>query len=64
MCKENDLVSLTAELAVSKLDVILSNRPLEPHIKTEFEDSALTKLFDQAKYGVFLHTLVHRETRN
>jgi LysR family transcriptional activator of nhaA len=118
VCKEGDLDSLTAELAVNKLDIILSDRPLQPeshvkayshvigeggvsffakkdiaeplksnfphtlhhqpflisgeksvqrqnlmtwfdslniqpNIKAEFEDSALTKLFGQAGYGVF-----------
>jgi|TARA_B110000902_G_scaffold266215_1_gene353092 LysR family transcriptional activator of nhaA len=118
VCKESDLDSLTAELAINMLDVILSDRPLQPgshvkayshiigeggvsffarkdiaktlkanfpgslhhqpflisgeksvqrqnlmtwfdslniqpSIKAEFEDSALTKLFGQAGYGVF-----------
>jgi LysR family transcriptional activator of nhaA len=118
VCKEGDLESLTAELAINKLDVVLSDRPLQPgshvkayshiigeggvsffaqkdiaktikpnfpnslhhqpflisgeksgqrqnlltwfdslniqpNIKAEFEDSALTKLFGQAGYGVF-----------
>ncbi|WP_133468120.1 LysR family transcriptional regulator [Paraglaciecola marina] len=118
ICKEGDLDSLMTELAVNKLDIILSDRPMlpgvhvkafnhvigeggltflasanlaeslkdnfpqslhhqpflisgeksvqrlnlltwfdslgiQPIIKAEFEDSALTKLFGQAGYGVF-----------